>query len=369
MSDLSLFLCGDVMLGRGIDQILRVPSRPELYESYAKSAQRYVQLAEARHGRIPRHVPPDYVWGDALGVLAQEKPALRLVNLETAVTTVSQPWPKGINYRMHPANVGCLTAARIDCCILANNHVLDWGRTGLAETLDILRRAGMRVAGAGRDAGEAAAPAVLPLPDGRRLLAFGFAAASSGVPLAWAAKAMLSGVNLLPDLSTGRAVQLAELARQQRQPGDLVLASIHWGENWGYAIEAEQRAFAHALIEGGFDLVHGHSSHHPKGVEVYRRKLILYGCGDFINDYEGIAGYEEFRDDLVLMYLPRLESATGALRLLRMVPMQMHRFRLRRPTAADSAWLFAVLRRESAGLGAVVTQGDDGSFGIRDATA
>ena len=369
MSDISLFLCGDVMLGRGIDQILRVPSRPELYENYAKTARRYVQLAEERHGRIPRHVPPGHVWGDALAVLAQEKPALRIVNLETAVTTESRPWPKGINYRMHPANVDCLTAARIDCCVLANNHVLDWGHEGLAETLDSLRRVGLRVTGAGRDAREAAAPAVLPLPDGGRLLAFGFAAGSSGVPPAWAAEATRPGVNLLPDLSANRAAHLAEIARQQRQPGDVVLASIHWGGNWGYAIEAEQRTFAHALIEGGFDLVHGHSSHHPKGVEVYRRKLILYGCGDFINDYEGIAGYEEFRGDLVLMYLPRLESSTGALCSLRMVPMQMHRFRLRCPSASDTAWLVAVLRRESGRLGNVLAQFDDGSISVRDATA
>ena len=349
MSDISLFLCGDVMLGRGIDQILRVPSRPDLYESYARSAQRYVELAEARHGRIPRHVSPEYVWGDALGVLAREKPALRLVNLETAVTTESRPWPKGINYRMHPANVDCLTTARIDCCILANNHVLDWGREGLAETLDILRRAGMRVAGAGRDARDAAAAAVLPL--------------------AWAAEATMPVVNLLPDLSADRARHLAEIARLQRQPGDLALASIHWGGNWGYAIEAEQRAFAHALIEGGFDLVHGHSSHHPLGLEVYRRKLILYGCGDFINDYEGIEGYEEFRPDLVLMYLPHLDSATGVLRSLRIVPLQMRRFRLRFPSVSDTAWLFAVLRREGGRLGTVLAQLNDGSFSVQDATA
>ncbi|MDA8252792.1 MAG: CapA family protein [Rhodospirillales bacterium] len=369
MTDLSLFLCGDVMLGRGIDQILRVPGKPKLFEAHATSALRYVQLAEELHGPIPRHVPPEYVWGDALAAMAQEKPALRIVNLETAVTTASRPWPKGINYRMHPGNVDCLTAARINCCVVANNHVLDWGREGLVETLDSLRRAGIRESGAGHDATEAAAPAMLAVPGGGRLLVFGFAATSSGVPQAWAAGSTTPGVNLLPDLSTDRAACLAGSARRLRCPGDLLMASIHWGGNWGYAIEAGQRAFAHALIDGGFDLVHGHSSHHPKALEVHRGRLVLYGCGDFINDYEGIAGYERFRGDLSLMYFPRLDAATGALRALRMVPVQISRFRLRRPSAGDAAWLYDVISRESHGLDTRLAPCGDGSFAIEGAAA
>ena len=130
---------------------------------------------------------------------------------------------------------------------------------------------------------------------------FGFASADCGVPADWAADAATPGVNLLPDLSLVMAEKAAASGRTWRQPGDVLIASIHWGGNWGYRIPADQRRFAHALIDGGFDVVHGHSSHHPKGIEIYRRKLILYGCGDFINDYEGISGNEEYRGDLALM--------------------------------------------------------------------
>ena len=66
-----------------------------------------------------------------------------------------------VDHFMHPRNVGCLTAAGIDCCALANNHVLDWGYSGLAETLDTLKNAGIEQAGAGRNAPEAAQPAVM----------------------------------------------------------------------------------------------------------------------------------------------------------------------------------------------------------------
>ena len=83
MTEFCMFLCGDVMLGRGIDQILRHPSQPELYESSVDSAMTYVHLAEAANGRMPRHVEPGYVWGDALAVLDDRRPATRIINLET----------------------------------------------------------------------------------------------------------------------------------------------------------------------------------------------------------------------------------------------------------------------------------------------
>ena len=367
--ELSLFLCGDVMLGRGIDQILRHPSHSQLYEAYADTALAYVHLAEEAHGRIPRHVDPAYVWGDALEVLRVREPDARIINLETAVTTSNTPWPKGINYRMHPANIRCLTVAQIDCCVLANNHVLDWGLVGLRETLATLRRTGIQTAGAGQQAAEAATPAVVPLVQGGRVLTYGFASTTSGIPREWAATDSQAGVNLLPDLSAQTAASLAEMARVARKPGDVLVASLHWGGNCGYDVPHAQRAFAHALIDGGFSIVHGHSSHHAKGIELYRGRLILYGCGDFINDYEGISGYEEFRSDLALMYLPRLDEADLRLVSLEVIPMQMRCFRLNRPSNRDAAWLFQVLARESAKLGTVLVRSANGSFCVESDSA
>jgi poly-gamma-glutamate capsule biosynthesis protein CapA/YwtB (metallophosphatase superfamily) len=360
----TLCLTGDVMLGRGIDCILPHPGDPRLHESHAASAEDYVRLAEARHGPIPRGAGFDYVWGAALAALHATGADLRIVNLETSVTTSNEAWPKGINYRMHPANVRCLTEAKIDCCGLANNHVLDWGGTGLLETLATLRHAGIRFAGAGHNATEAAAPAALVLPAGGRVLVHAFAAGDSGVPRAWAATAMRPGVALLPNLAASTAARLAASAVAGRQPGDLLLASLHWGGNWGWGVPDRHQAFAHALVDGGFDLVHGHSSHHPKGIEVYRGKLILYGCGDFINDYEGIGGYESFRPDLAVMYLAHLHPAGGELDGLTLVPFQARRFRLYRAQAADAAWLCATLARESAGRGVTIGQRADATLAV-----
>lgn len=363
---ITLFLCGDVMIGRGIDQILPHPNEPRLYESYVRDARRYVAIAEEANGPIPHPVGFEYVWGDALAELERVGPACRIVNLETAVTAGGEPWPgKGIHYRVHPENARCLIAAGVDCCSLANNHALDWGPVGLAETLDTLARLGVRAAGAGCDRAQAMAPAALEAGAGR-VLVFGMGAQTSGIPGSWAATDEHAGLNLLPDLSPETAEEVGRQVRAVKGAGDIAVASIHWGGNWGYGIPQGQRAFAHALIDaGGVDVVHGHSSHHVKGVEVYAGKLILYGCGDFLNDYEGIEGYEDFRDDLALMYFPAVDVASGALIDLSMTPTQTRRLRVNRAAPEDAHWLQGVLAREGAALGTGATLERDGTLRLR----
>lgn len=355
----TLFLAGDVMTGRGIDQILPDPCDPVLYEGYMRSALGYVELAERAHGAVPRPVPFAYVWGELLDELGRRRPDARIVNLETAVTRADHPAPKGINYRMSPGNLGVLAAASVDCCALANNHVLDWGEAGLLETLDALGAAGMACAGAGRTAAAAAAPAVLPLPGGGRLLVFACAHGSSGVPPGWAAGPMRPGVNRLPSLSPGAAEGVAAAVAAVRRPNDLVMVSLHWGPNWGYDVEDEAVAFAHALVDrAGVHVVHGHSSHHARGVEVYRGRLILYGCGDLLNDYEGIGGYEAYRGDLAPGYFAELSLGDGTLAALDVVPFRSRRLRLERVPRIDLHWLGERLSREGWRFGTALVPAD-----------
>ena len=107
--------------------------------------------------------------------------------------------------------------------------------------------------------------------------------------------------------------------------------SIHWGGNWGYQIAPAQVKFAHKLVdEAGVDIIHGHSSHHVKGIEVYKGKLIIYGSGDFLNDYEGIGGYEHFRSELSLMYFVSVEPSTGKIVQLQMTPTRIKHFKVNR---------------------------------------
>jgi hypothetical protein len=95
--EITLFLCGDVMTGRCIDQILPHQVPPILFEDYMRSALGYVDLAERSVGPIPRSVNYAYIWWDALAELARVRPNLRIVNLETAITTSDASHP-GVNF-------------------------------------------------------------------------------------------------------------------------------------------------------------------------------------------------------------------------------------------------------------------------------
>jgi poly-gamma-glutamate synthesis protein (capsule biosynthesis protein) len=349
----TLFLCGDVMTGRGVDQILPFRGNPRLYEPCMDSATAYVALAEDVSGPIPRAVEPAYVWGDALREFEREQPHVKIINLETAITRSETHWQgKDVHYKMSPENVACLTAAGIDCCVLGNNHTLDWGIAGLLDTIQTLDRNGIKHAGAGCNDREAQLPAILDVGQGNRLFVFSLGSVSSGIPSEWSAAEDKPGLNVIETKRDDPALRLADGIRAVREKGDIVIVSIHWGSNWGYKIPSSQRTLAHRFIdEAGVDLIHGHSSHHVKGIELYKGSLILYGCGDFLNDYEGIGGYESFRGDLGLMYVADLDRHTGRLLALRMIPTQIRRFRVNRASDTDSQWLEDLLNREGKRFG------------------
>jgi poly-gamma-glutamate synthesis protein (capsule biosynthesis protein) len=102
------------------------------------------------------------------------------------------------------------------------------------------------------------------------------------------------------------------------------------------------------------DVVYGHSSHHVKGIEIYRDKPILYGCGDFLNDYEGIRGYEQFHGDLALMYFPTLDG--GRLTRLAMTATQTRHFRANAAPESGVRWLMETLNREGRRFGTQVAR-------------
>jgi poly-gamma-glutamate capsule biosynthesis protein CapA/YwtB (metallophosphatase superfamily) len=361
---ITLFLCGDVMTGRGIDQILRRPSDPVIHEGYMKDARGYVEIAERINGPIPRSVAPSYIWGDALDELERVAPDLRIINLETSVTKSDNYWKgKEVHYRMHPKNIDCVTAAKIEVCSLANNHVLDWGYSGFKETIETLRKAGISTAGTGMSLQEAEAPVIAEIKGKGRVIVFSFGSTTSGIPLNWAASEKRPGVSLLKDFSDETVHRVQQRIGEVKGERDIIIASIHWGGNWGYNIPREEIDFAHQLIDkAGVDAIHGHSSHHVKGVEVYQDRLILYGCGDFLNDYEGIGGYEHYRSDLGLMYFVSMDPSTAKFVQLQMTPTQIKHFKVNRTSRNDAIWLANTLNREGKRFGTRVELDDDNTL-------
>ena len=196
-----------------------------------------------------------------------------------------------------------------------------------------------------------------------RVVVFSFGTVQSGIPKQWAASADKPGVNLLKDLSGVRVADIAKRVQDVKQPNDIVVTSIHWGPNWGYEVPRRRVDFAHRLVdEAAVDVGHGHSSHHVKGIEVFKDKLFLYGCGEFLTDYEGIGGYEEFCDDLVVMYFADIDAATGDLNQLNMTPLQIGSFRLNGASEKDTRRLRDVLNREGRRFGTRVELNENGTM-------
>lgn len=334
------------MIGRGIDQILPYSCKPEIHEPYVKNAREYVRMAEIKNGEIPEKVNFEYIWGDSLEIIEREKFDLNLVNLETALTESEIFWRnKEIHYRCNPKNIEVLKAFRINCCNIANNHILDWDYKGLSDTLNSLRNSGIEFTGAGKNLEECYEPAKIYLKDGRKIIVLGVGSISSGIPKEWGATDEKPGVLLLESLKNPVSV-ISKIIRRNKEEGDLAILSIHWGENWGFQIHNWQKRFAKKLIkESGVDVIHGHSSHHFKGFEIFNEKLILYGCGDFINDYEGIPPFSNFRDDLTFLYNAKIDN-DGNISELQLIPFKIERMRLRKVNEEEFKIMHEILIEE-----------------------
>ncbi|EMD00688.1 hypothetical protein BAUCODRAFT_180239 [Baudoinia panamericana UAMH 10762] len=330
----TLNFLGDVMLGRLIDQLF------------------VHHVHEPEEARISP-------WGNTLPLLHEAD--LNLINLETAVTTHPTKWPnKVFNYRMHPANIATLQAARIHYATLANNHTLDFCEPGLWETVRTVKKAGLAFAGAGETSEEATRPAVLMLSGSKREYEVHVFAAADH-PSDWAE---VDSFHLIDYTKRTKERLKALITGPVSAKAALKVFSVHWGPNYAWQPDSRIQDLAHFLIdECGIDIVHGHSSHHVQGVEKYNSKLIIYGCGDFVDDYALVADY---RNDLSGIWRVIVhETADGEslkLRRLEVFPTKIESFAARKLQASepDAQWVLEKVRSLSAELATTVKSAADG---------
>lgn len=253
---------------------------------------------------------PEYPWGDTLPILRQAD--VRVCNLECAISDDGIPWsetPKAFHFRSDSKNVGSLLAAGVNLVSLANNHVLDYGYEGLADTLEILDRSGIKHAGAGRSLQEAETAATLEV----RGTKLGMIAFTDNQP-EWEAAPDRPGTFYVPiELKDERAKHLLELVAKTKRSVDMLIVSAHWGPNWGYAPPPDHIPFAHALVEAGAGVVFGHSGHVFRGIEVHKNRPILYCTGDFVDDYA--VDLVERNDESFIFVLQEDRNNIGRLRL------------------------------------------------------
>ena len=348
---LALNFMGDTMLGRLIDQMF-----PQHVHEPAEA--RIAQSLQTSNASLTKY-GPNTPWCNVLPLLHSAD--LNLLNLETSATTHPTKWPEKVfNYRMHPANIAALQAARINYAGLANNHTLDFCEPGLIETVQTVKKAGIAFAGAGESRDEATRPAVLCLPSQSRSAPHEVHVwAAADHPQDWAKVSTFHSI----DYTQGTRDRLKELlTKSTPKSSALKIFSVHWGPNYSWQPAQEIRDLAHFLIDScGVDIIHGHSSHHVQGVEKYKGKLIMYGSGDFVDDY---AVVPEYRNDLSGVWRVTVEEAAtdgaaeGGLKLkkLEIFPTKIERFMARRlyTNEADLDWLREKIRDLSADLGTKV---------------
>ncbi len=269
---MKLLFVGDVMLGRLVNETLK-------------------------------SMPPTYPWGNTLPVFRESD--LRICNLECVVSDRGAPWSlthKTFHFRSDAKNIESLKSPGFNVVSLANNHALDYEYEALLEMARRLDRAGISHSGAGADFRQASQPALIRAGG----LTIGFIAFTDSEP-EWEATDRDPGVFYVPmDPGDERARRLFDLVRKTKEQADLVIVSAHWGGNWGYQPEPGHVPFARMLVDSGADIVFGHSCHVFRGIEIYRDRLILYGTGDFVNDY---AVDEVERNDESFIFVVRTESS------------------------------------------------------------
>lgn len=328
---------GDLMLGRAIDQIRPIHNPADFGKPDARHPDIMLRWAAQRGAQIPHNTKPEYFWGRLLAELQSDTIDFSLFNLETAVTTQDTWVRKTYNFRMHPAGLDVLKIAGIDCVSLANNHVLDFGVRGLVDTMDALREQNIGFAGAGIDEAQACAPAVHHLPGGTRLLLFAFACLDCGCRPTDQALPHRPGIQLLPELrhdaEPAAVLESVERVRQRidtyRRPGDFIVLSLHWGGNWPQQIPEAHRLFAHRCVDAlGIHLIHGHSAHIPLPGEIRNGSVILYGCGDVLNDYEGRPDRQQLGIDQGILFILDWDPSIQSLASHSLVRIRRHGFAL-----------------------------------------
>jgi poly-gamma-glutamate synthesis protein (capsule biosynthesis protein) len=200
---------------------------------------------------------------------------ITIANMEGTFTDRGTQADKLYTFRTPPQHAAGLAQAGIDVVALGNNHAMDFGAAGLADTLAALDAAGVRHGGAGQNAGVAREPVVIDV---------------NGLSIAFLSYNGVSEATFATDNSAGvaradaAAIQ-ADIA-SSRQSADLVVVSLHAGIEYEDAPSLQQQALAHAAIDGGAALVLGSHAHVFQGWQRFGNGVIVWGLGNFVFDLD-----------------------------------------------------------------------------------
>ena len=283
-----------------------------------------------------------YVWGNTINIIKGSD--FSLINLECSISSRGKEWNKTnkvFHFRANPDAINVLNSAAIDYVALANNHILDYDVEALLDSVNLLNKNNISHSGAGKNLKEAIKPAFMKKKlkpksskinsncnyefeeknNSKNAITIGVISLTDNEPQ-WEAKGNSAGINYVPIVldSEKYYYRLKNCIEKVRKKSDLVIVSSHVGPHFRETPSEKYVNFAHKIIEFGADIYWGHSNHMPQGIEIYKynndkddynnnsngnnnKKIIMYDCGDFIDDY-AIDPY--YRNDLSFIFLLHL---------------------------------------------------------------
>ncbi len=195
-------------------------------------------------------------------------------NLEGPISDTGKNLGSIYSFRADQKAIEGLNFAGFDVLSLANNHMFDWGRDALEDTFKRLKEAGISYAGGGINETEAHAPVIKEVKGFKTAF---LAYCSEGSDY-WEATADRSGIAWLKEEKLKKDIENA------RTLADLVVVSMHFGEEYQAKPDSSQKSFARLAIDSGADLVVGHHPHVLQPIEEYKNGFIAYSLGNFVFD-------------------------------------------------------------------------------------
>jgi len=233
------------------------------------------------------------------------------VNLETAITTRGTPQPKTFHFRAPPAAFTALRYAGIDLVTMANNHALDYGPVGLADTLTAARAARFPYVGIGASAAAAWAPYVTTIK-GVRIAVVGVSQVAE-LASSWVATPSRGGEANAIDLRRTLAA-----VRSARRLASIVIVFMHWGTEGQACPDQAQLYLAHRLGAAGASIIVGAHAHMLQGSGWLGHTFVAYGLGNFLwweRSYSTASGVLELtvrlHAALTARFIPAVVSGTG----------------------------------------------------------
>lgn len=261
-------------------------------------------------GRVARLLKnPATTFGPITSVLKSAD--FTAVNLETPVTSRGQPQPKTYHFAATPGAFTALRDAGVDLVTMANNHILDYGQTGLADTLAAAKAAHFPFVGAGVNAAAAWAPYVTTI-NGTKIAIVGVSQVAE-LALSWVATASRPGeANAINPGQTLAAVRAAKrLAR-------IVIVFMHWGTEGMACPDQNQLSLAPKLAAAGASIIIGAHAHLLQGSGWLGHTFVAYGMGNFLwweNSYSTATGVLKLtlhpHAPLTARFVPAVVSGTG----------------------------------------------------------